>query len=257
MFLQETSDRHGGATERSRIARAGCDDGKDLGSPSATPSSEHASLVQRLRGGNQKEFEETVRTFGGRLLATARRYLPSEDDAQDALQDALLCAFRSIGKFNGDRQLSTWLHRIVINSALMHLRARRQRPDAAPIQIDELQSHFDQAANWMVESSHTMPAHVSFEIAETQAMVRRCIEELPAAHRLIVTLRDIDELDTEEVASLLGITSATVKVRLHRARQALKVIIERRAYFVTVSRATSLFGPTSIRRYNRPQHYAS
>jgi RNA polymerase sigma-70 factor, ECF subfamily len=117
--------------------------------------------------------------YGGRLLATACRYLESEDDAYDALQDAFVCAFKSIGKFKGDSQLSMWLHRIVINSALMHLRARRQHSHEAGLEIDELLPHFNRDGNWIDGCTCTMPVHVSFEVAETRSTVRRCIEQLP------------------------------------------------------------------------------
>jgi RNA polymerase sigma-70 factor, ECF subfamily len=199
--------------------------------PKAQPPSTDATLLVGLRSGDQHAFEEMVRRFGGRLLATARRYLRSEADAWDALQDAFLCAFKSIDTFKGDSQLSTWLHRIVVNSALMHLRAKRRCAEADGIpadgRIDELLPRFDTAGNWIDEPSHSAPAHLLFEASETRAMVRRCIDLLPHNYRVVLILRDIEELDTEEVASLLGVTASSVKVRLHRARQALKVLLER------------------------------
>jgi RNA polymerase sigma-70 factor, ECF subfamily len=195
--------------------------------PKATPPSADAILVAGLRSGNQHAFEEMVRRFGGRLLATARRYLGSEADACDALQDAFLCAFKSIDTFKGDSQLSTWLHRILLNSALMHLRAKRRCAEADWIPIDQLLPRFDTAGNWIDERIHSVPAHVLFETSETRAMVRRCIDLLPDNYRIVLILRDIEELGTEEVASSLDVTPSNVKVRLHRARQALKALLER------------------------------
>lgn len=81
------------------------------------------TLLDRLRGGHQHAYEELVRKFGARLLATARGYLRSEADSCDAVQDAFLSAFKSIATFKGNSQLSTWLDRIVVNCALMRLRA--------------------------------------------------------------------------------------------------------------------------------------
>jgi RNA polymerase sigma-70 factor (ECF subfamily) len=227
MSLQEISSGHRRAIEYSGFVRASCDDERRVGSLQVTPVTDDAILDDGLRSGDEEMFEQMVWKFGGRLLTTARRYLGSEDDALDALQDAFLCAFKSMGRFSGDSQLSTWLHRIVINSALMHLRARRRRPDTAGVEIDELLPHFDCGGDWIDEYTRTMPVHVSFEAAETQSLVRRCIEELSEAYRVVLILRDIDELDTAEVARLLGLTPNNVKVRLHRARQALKVLIER------------------------------
>jgi RNA polymerase sigma-70 factor, ECF subfamily len=227
MLLQEILNGHHKVVESSAFAQTTPDDRKGLGAPQVIPLKEDASWVERLRSGDEQAFEEMVRRFGGRLLATARRYSRAEDDASDALQDAFLCAFKSIGEFKGNSQFSTWLHRIVINSALMNLRARRRRPDTVGVEIDELRPHFDRAGHWADECTCTMPPHVSLEISETKIVVQRCIAQLPDAYRLVVTLRDIDELNTEEVASLLGLSPNNVKVRLHRARQALKALIER------------------------------
>ena len=88
-----------------------------------------SELVARLQAGDQDAFEELVRTYGGRLLAVARRFVRNEADAQDIVQTAYLSAFRALGRFEGDCQLSTWLHRIVVNTALMKLRTRRRKPE--------------------------------------------------------------------------------------------------------------------------------
>ena len=90
-----------------------------------------AGLVVRLRAGDPLAFEELVRTFGGRLLAIARRFVRDEQDAQDIVQSAYLSAFRALGQFEGTCKLSTWLHRIVVNAALMKLRSRRRKPEPA------------------------------------------------------------------------------------------------------------------------------
>src|SRR5262245_52418857 len=86
-------------------------------------------LLERLLAGEEAAYEQLVRTYGGRMLAVARRFLPVEEDARDAVQDAFLSAFRSIRRFEGNAQLSTWLHRIVVNAALMKLRTRRRKPE--------------------------------------------------------------------------------------------------------------------------------
>lgn len=226
-MLQKTLSSQTEALALSEWAHVSRDDKRGLGPPEPMPFREDDALLEGLRCGDQQAFEILVRKFGPALRATARRYLRSEDDAFDVLQDGLLCASKSIGKFKGDSQLSTWLHRIVINCALMHLRTQKRRSEIQGVQIDELLPRFDPAGNWMDGESRCKPAQVYLEVFETRAMVRRCIEQLPDPHRLVLILRDIDELDTEEVASLLGLTGNNVKVRLHRARQALKALIER------------------------------
>jgi RNA polymerase sigma-70 factor, ECF subfamily len=186
-----------------------------------------------LRRGHEHAYEELVRNFGGRLLSIARRYLRSEEDASDAVQNAFLCAFKSIDKFNGDSRLSTWLHRIVVNCALMHLRANRRRGETNVIEIDDILPRFDAAGDWIDNGLLSDSVHLSVEVSETRAIVRQCIDLLPGNYRTILMLRDIDELDTEEAAKLLNLTLSTAKVRLHRARQALKVLLERHGDFFT------------------------
>jgi RNA polymerase sigma-70 factor, ECF subfamily len=226
MVLQETLPSYSGPLVYSESARVSGDDKGSIGPLELPPLTEEDRLIEGLRNGDEQAFEYLVRKFGPKLRATARRYLRSEDDACDVLQDGFLCAFKSIGMFKGDSQLSTWLHRILLNSALMHLRAKRRCAEADQGEIDELLPRFDTAGNWIDELSHS-PAHLLVEASETRAMVRRCIDILPDNYRTVLILRDIEELDTEEVASMLDVTPSNVKVRLHRARQALKTLLER------------------------------
>src|SRR6185436_3101732 len=93
-----------------------------------------AALLAALRTGEEWAFETLIRTFGGRLLAVARRFTRNEEDARDVVQSAYLSAFRGLSEFKGDAQLSTWLHRIVVNTSLMKLRTRRRKPEES---IDE------------------------------------------------------------------------------------------------------------------------
>jgi RNA polymerase sigma-70 factor (ECF subfamily) len=182
-------------------------------------------LVARLRAGDDAAFESLVRQYGGRMLAVAKRFLKNESDARDAVQDAFLAAFRSIGSFAGGAQLSTWLHRIVVNAALMKLRTRRRKPEEP---IDDLLPRFaedghhqDGVPGWAAA------ADVLVEREEVRLHVRRAIEQLPDSYRTVLLLRDIEQRGTDETAALLGMTPQAVKTRLHRARQALRTLIER------------------------------
>jgi len=221
MFLQEILDGQNQLAGCSDFVQMVLNNGE---APSAKPqlSRDDSALIDGLRRGDDDAFELMVRKFGGRMLATARRLLGSEDDACDALQEAFLCAFKSSAQFRGDSALSTWLHRIVINSSLMQLRYRRRRPEEP---IDELLPQFDQNGNWLDGCDCSPPSDRALETFETRAMVRRCVGQLPPSHRIVLLLRDIEGLDTQEVATLLGVTTNAVKIRLHRARQALKTLI--------------------------------
>jgi RNA polymerase sigma-70 factor (ECF subfamily) len=186
-------------------------------------------LLAQLRAGDENAFELVVQRYGGRLLATARRFLNNECDAQDAVQEAFASALRALDKFNGDALLSTWLHRIVVNAALVQLRSKRRRGEQP---IETLLPRFDQDGEWIDEQvTWTNAAETVLESRDSREMVRRCIERLPDRYRSVLLLRDIEELDTDEAARSLSVTANTIKVRLHRARQALKTLIERELVF--------------------------
>jgi RNA polymerase sigma-70 factor (ECF subfamily) len=189
-----------------------------------TDESEH-TLLARLRAGDDGAFEELVRANGGRMLATARRFLRHEEDARDAVQEAFLQAFRALPGFAGDAKLSTWLHRIVINAALMKLRTQRRRPETS---IDDLLPRFDADGHRVLEPQEAADLpDVQLDRAELRALVSRSIARLPESYRAVLVLRDVEDLDTAEAARLLGSSEGAVKTRLHRARQALRTLIER------------------------------
>jgi len=193
--------------------------------PGAAPADpEESRLLAKLRDGDESAYEAMVRTYGGRLLATAQRILGNEDDARDAVQDAFLSAFRSIGRFAGGAKLSTWLHQIAINASLMKLRTRRRHPEEP---IEPLLPLFAEDGHYAASSAAwNEGADALIERAETRAMVRDAIQRLPETYRTVLLLRDIEEVDTSETARLLGVTTNVVKTRLHRARQALRTLLD-------------------------------
>lgn len=183
-----------------------------------------ARLLARLRAGDDAAFDELVRLAGGRLLAVARRMLGREEDAQDAVQEAFLSAFKSLEKFDGRSQLTTWLHRITVNACLMRLRSQRRRPEK---QMDELLPEFVADGHQKNSTKPWKPLGASgIEAEELRVLVRSKIDELPDDYREVLLLRDIEGLDTEATAVHLGISTNAVKTRLHRARQALRTLLE-------------------------------
>jgi RNA polymerase sigma-70 factor (ECF subfamily) len=186
--------------------------------------SEESVLLARAKSGDEAAFETMVRRFGGRMLAVAQRLLQNEEDAEDALQEAFLSAFQSIHRFEGQSQLGTWLHRIVINAALMKLRSRKRRRDRS---IEDLLPRFDEDGHRRdVRPSWDAGSETALERQELRAMVRRKIDLLPPAYRTVLVLRDMEELSTDETAAVLGILPGAVKTRLHRARLALRGLLE-------------------------------
>jgi RNA polymerase sigma-70 factor (ECF subfamily) len=184
---------------------------------------DEAGLLEALRARSPAAFAVLVRGYGGAMLAAARRLMRTEEDARDVVQDALLSAFRNIESFQGEARLSTWLQRIAINAALMKLRSRQRKPEQS---IEDLLPSY-------VEDGHTLHAAAEWRTAE-DALARRqllgqvqhCIDQLPESYRTVLILRDIEEMDTEPTAQLLGLTPGTVKVRLHRARLALRALLD-------------------------------
>lgn len=180
--------------------------------------------MARLKQGDAQAFEELVRRYSGRLLGAARRVLDSEEDARDALQDAFVAAFRSLRDFEATARLSTWLHRIVINASLMKLRTRRRKPE------EEIEQYLPR----FLEDGHQTPpstpwsesAEGMLERKELRGLVRAAIERLPETYRVVLVLRDLEELSTEETAQMLGASPNAVKIRLHRARQALRGLLD-------------------------------
>jgi len=190
----------------------------------ATPLPDtESALVERLRAREEAACEELVRAHSGRLLSVARRMLRNEEDARDAVQEGFVSAFRAIQRFNGDCRLSTWLHRIVVNAALMKIRTRSRRPEES---IDDMLPRFLADGHHAEPTSEWASANTLLEQRETRERVRAAIDQLPESYRTVLMLRDIEELDTAETAQLLGLTPNTVKIRLHRARQALAKILE-------------------------------
>lgn len=182
------------------------------------------SLLAGLRSAPPAALETLVRLYGPRLLGVARRFLGNEDDAQTAVQEVFLSAFESPGRFEDGARLGTWLHRSVVDAVLRRLRARPSRPETP---IEELLPRF------LEDGHHTAhPADWSergealLDRPEVREFVRGCIERLPESYRSVLLLRDIEELAVDETARALGIGESLVSLRLHRARQALRALLE-------------------------------
>ncbi len=184
---------------------------------------DEATLVAGLRRGDDAAFELLVRTYGGRLLQVARRFL-REEDARDALQEAFLSAFKSIHRFDGNAKISTWLHRIVVNAALMRLRKKSTKVEESlePLLPTFLEDgHRENPGQGWPESPEETVGR-----EQMRGIVRNAIDRLPFKYRSVVLLRDIEELSGAETGELLGLTPNAVKVRLHRARRALRELLE-------------------------------
>ncbi len=184
---------------------------------------EERALVERLCEGDAAAYESLVREHGERLLSTARRLLGSEAEASDAVQETFFAAFKAMHTFDGGARLSTWLHRITVNVCLMKLRSSRRRPEDL---MEDLLPDFEDDGGW-AEPENAWGTSVERQVydAELRSIVRRCCDALPDAYRSVLMMRLVEGLDTGEVAVHLGISANAVKIRLHRARQALGTLL--------------------------------
>lgn len=190
----------------------------------AADRDDEAKLLERLRAGDDAAYEELVRRYGARMLAVAQRMLRNREDAREIVQEAYLSAFRAIHRFAGGSRISTWLHRIVVNAALMRLRSRRRKPEES---IEDLLPAFLPDGHQATPATPwTETAFEQMERAELRQTVREAIARLPEGYRIVLVLRDIEGFDTEETGRMLEITPSAVKTRLHRARQALRTLLD-------------------------------
>lgn len=182
-------------------------------------------VLDGMRRGDDDAYEQVVRRYGGRMLATARRLLGNDEDARDAVQEAMLSAFRAVGRFEGGAQIGTWLHRIVVNAALMRMRSQRRRPEAS---IEDLLPDYQADGHRLLKAEGDPYPDQLVERSQLLALLRSCVDELPEGYRQVYVLRDVEELSNDEVALAMGLTPNAVKIRLHRARQALVTLVQQR-----------------------------
>jgi RNA polymerase sigma-70 factor (ECF subfamily) len=158
------------------------------------------------------------------MLKLAERLLQDRGLAEDAVQDAFISAFRGLEKFEQRSSLKTWLHRITVNAALTRLRQKKRRAEQS---IDDDLPEFDQY-ECRLESpwQSLMSLEEVIESNDLCQRVNESINTLPDSYRIVLQLRDIEGYDTREVAEQLELSEANVKVRLHRARAALKKRLE-------------------------------
>jgi len=186
------------------------------------------ALLRRIRAGDRDAFSDLMRRYNRRLYRVARSVLRDDAEAEDALQDAYLQAYRALPGFRGESALGTWLTRIVVNAALM-----RQRKTGRLADVIELGADFGSDDAILPRDRLDEPAQP--ELAALRAQTRRLIEtgidKLPAAFRTVFVLRAVEELTVEETAATLDIPAATVRTRYFRARAMLREALAREIDF--------------------------
>ena len=178
---------------------------------------ENSNLLEYVKRGDLNAFVQLVRPYERGLFSVILRITKHQEDAEDVMQEALLRAYMHIKTFRGESLFRTWLTRIGINQALMYLRARRR----STISLDYVPSTDEDPITLDIPNSGPNPEQ-HCENAELQATLHRLIDTLPSSCRTVFVMRYLQEWSTEETANNLGISVASAKSRLLRARQHLR-----------------------------------
>jgi RNA polymerase sigma-70 factor (ECF subfamily) len=189
----------------------------------AEPTHSDAELAARVAAGDPHAFALLMRRHNRMLFRAARSILRDDSEAEDALQDAYLLAFRGIKQYRGEAKVSTWLTRIVVNEAIARSRKRAREAEVTPLFADpglELR-HGEE----IMDDAADTPERGAMR-AEARVLVERSLDALPEAFRTVFMLRAVEEMNSDEVAACLGIPEATVRTRYFRARAMLRASLE-------------------------------
>jgi RNA polymerase sigma-70 factor, ECF subfamily len=189
------------------------------GEAMATEARDEKGLIARVLNGEKELFHELIRPYERMVYMTVFSIVKNETDAEDGAQDAMVNAYRHLGKFRGEAKFSTWLTTIAVNEGRQKLRRqKRVKEDSLdePIQGEDEEFTPAPLTDWK-----EIPLE-ALERKELREALRNAVAELPDIYRQIFTLRDIEELNVAETAAALGINENMVKVRLHRARMMLQ-----------------------------------
>jgi RNA polymerase sigma-70 factor, ECF subfamily len=180
-------------------------------------------LLRRLRDRDERAFREMVEEHQHRVFNLLYRMIGTREEAEDLAQEVFVTVFKSIDQFRGDSKFSTWLYRVAANHCKNRIKYLSRRHDRDTGVLDDAAERAAVAQGGEpIGAGHIKGPDRALEGVELDRMVQKAIAELDEDHRLVVVLRDIEELSYEEICAITGLPEGTVKSRLHRARLALK-----------------------------------
>ena len=185
----------------------------------AGAAGDDGSIARRIAGGDRVAFELLMRRHNRRLYRLARATLRDSAEAEDALQEAYLQAFRAMGQFRGEASLSTWLSRLVVNECLGRVRRHNRRENVIPMVRAN-----DQVTDACVDESESPDAAMAR--AQVRNLLERRVDELPDSFRTVFVMRSVEDLSVAETATVLGIPEETVRSRHFRAKSLLRAALE-------------------------------
>jgi RNA polymerase sigma-70 factor (ECF subfamily) len=193
------------------------------------PDLPDVEIARRIAAGDRDALQQLMRRYNQMLYRTARSILKDDAEAEDAVQEAYMLAYRAMGGFRGDAKLSTWLVRIVVNESIGRARKRARRAEV--IQLNGSVEQDDDTADMpMSEASSEQPDRAAMR-AEMRRLLEAKIDQLPDGFRTVFVLRALEEMSVDEAAVCLGIPPATVRTRYFRAKGLLREALAREIDF--------------------------
>jgi RNA polymerase sigma-70 factor (ECF subfamily) len=183
-------------------------------------------LARHVAAGNHEAFRMVMKRHNQMMYRAARSILKNESEAEDAVQEAYIQAYRAMKDFRGDAKLSTWLVRIAVNEAITRLHKQTRRAEIIRLDGDESQIDVHSSEDSMNQSAPEQPERATLR-SETRKLLEAKIDQLPDAFRTVFVLRAVEEMTVEEAATVLGIPEATVRTRFFRAKGMLRESLSR------------------------------
>ena len=184
-------------------------------------------LIRSAQNGDAQAFEQLITTYQQNVFNLAYRMIRNYDDASDIAQEAFLKAYVNLPRFKGNSKFSTWLYRITTNVCLDEIKKRKK------VQTYSMSENIETEEGEISREIEDKSANIerNFERSEQQKMVNEAIDNLPEKHRLVIVMRDINNMSYEEIAAALQCSEGTVKSRINRARNALYGMLKNTGVF--------------------------
>jgi len=179
-------------------------------------------IIESVKKGNQADFSVLIDRYKNKAFTMLKRMLKNDFDAEEVLMDCFLKAYNNLSTFKFESKFSTWFYRIVYNSALTKLSSAKRKIENEMSSVDDL--HF-------LQSSYNADDLVKDDLS---ILVKRIVSELPPKNAAVISMFYLEEMSTEEISGVLQISVSNVKVILHRSRNLLREIIEKRNLFQEV-----------------------
>lgn len=190
-------------------------------------------LIARAQSGEREAFEQIVRLYQRKVYSVTYRFTGNTEDASDLAQEAFIKIYRSLSTFRGESSFNTWLHHVVANVCRDYLRKQQRRIQVVDNGTEDNPGYQLQVAS----SDEVVQPERQLMIKEQKKILQKHIEQLAPDYRLVLIMRDLQDLSYEEIAATLQINMGTVKSRLNRARMKLKESLFQEPYFAEAATA--------------------